>query len=239
MKIIFLCFILLFILNIASCQIISDDYQKFQTFNEYELRGEGETNIEYPCAFVKVNKDTISVIKSNRRNLIMKYINKGEYWYYQTEKKEELYGRDSHKIFILKDTLFIYCYMPMPGAISGTTGELVVIETKYRKTLIYNNKIVFNSEDELYKKIRKIASNYTDTMPYYDRNKFLSNGFPDKFYQTFTKVLKGNILYLYDNQSGNNLGCINGAYKLNSLGEFDLENAKNIMAEVPKEKKCR
>lgn len=240
MRIIFLCFILLFVLNIASCQVsINNDYHKFQTFNEYGLRGEGETNIKYPCAFVKMNQDTISVIKSNNKNVIMKYINKGEYWYYQTEKKDELYGRSSSIRFITKDTVFIYSYMPMPGAISGTTGEGIIIVTKYGKTVIHNYKIIFNSEDELYKKIRNVASNYTSTMPYYDRDKFLSNGFPDKYYQTFIKVLKGNILYLYDNQSDNRLGCIYSAYKLNSLGEFDLENAKDIMAEVPKEEKCR
>ncbi|MFT4072955.1 MAG: hypothetical protein QM654_13650 [Dysgonamonadaceae bacterium] len=235
MKTIYLYILSFLTVNAVSCRFgTPGGYTKFQTFNEYKLKGEGRENVKSPCVFVKESKDTIWVIKSNSRNVIMMYINKGEYWYHQTEK--ELYGRASYKTYIVNDTLFVYDYMPMPGAVSGTTAEGVIIETKSKMTIIENYKIFYNDENDLYKKIREAASNYKDSMPCYDHDRFMKGELPEKFYCTYDKVFKGNLYYMYRNQETKPYTCTYSIRELNSLGEFDLENAKDVA--IPKGENC-
>jgi len=215
----------LFSVSIMSCT--PEGYVKFQTFNEYELKGERTENIKLPYVFVKENKDTICVIKSNNRKEVMKYINKGKFWFYQESEKPQKYCCDIaiSKRFIIKDTIFLYSYLPMPGTVSGITGEGIVIQTKKENTVIDNQKIIFDNENDLYEKIRDIVFVYKDSIPMCNKDKI----FPKGCFQTYIKVFKDNgLLYLYDSKETSKLMYI---YQLNSMGEFDLENS--VMSPVP------
>jgi hypothetical protein len=73
----------------------------------------------------------------------------------------------------------------------------------------------------LYKTIRNITSDYEDSIPYYEKGQVFPNG----YYQTYIKVFKDNLLYLYDSKNRNKPVYV---YKLNNLGEFDFKNAEDI-----------
>ena len=211
-------------------------YVKYQTFDEYRLEGVGNSNIRKPYVLVKKELDTISVIKSNDRGNIIKYINMGEFWFYQEPEENSQQGgilykmaltkgivKDTYKKFIANDTIFIFAYFPTLSQQITSHGNGIIIKTKEENTVICNYKIIFDNNDNLYKNIRNIVSNYKDILPYAEKGKIFPNG----YYKTSIKVFKDTFLHLYDSKDTNEPTNV---YKLNSLGEFDFKNAPSVSA---------
>jgi len=180
------------------------DYVKYQTFDEHKLRGIGRFNIKEPYVFVKKELDTIFVIKSNdRRNNILKYINKREFWYHQEpeEPQDGCMIKSISKRFVTNDTVFVFTHSPM----IWLTDATILIATKKEITVIRGCKILFDNEENVFKKIQNIASIYKDSFPYRDEDEDLPYS-DDEYglcwYQTFIKVYKGKKLYLYDSKDG-------------------------------------
>ncbi|MCL2131017.1 MAG: hypothetical protein FWH36_00960 [Lentimicrobiaceae bacterium] len=174
------------------------EYVKYQTFDEYKLKGVGRFNIKEPYVLVKKELDTIFVIKSNDRSNVLKYINKGEFWYHQVpeEPQDDGITKSISKKFITNDTMFVFNHFPMPWS----TFTTIVIETKKEVTVIEGCEILFDNEENVFKKIQNIASNYKNSLSYRDEK----DGRPDNgWYQTFIKVYKGKQLYLYDVKDSN------------------------------------
>jgi len=181
-------------------------YVKYQTFDEHKLKGVGRFNIKEPYVLVKKELDTIFVIKSNDRgNNVLRYINKGKFWYYQEPEKQqdECMINSISKRFITNDTVFVFTHFSM----TGSTHATIVIATKKELTVIRGCKILFDNEENVFKKIQNIASIYKDSFPYSDEADDIpysddeyENGFC--WYQTFIKVFKGKQLYLYDSKDG-------------------------------------
>lgn len=215
--------IILLLLFISFSQMKDNKgYIKYQTFDEYKLIGVGTFNIKEPYVLVKKELDTIFVIKSNDRNNILTYVNKGKFWYYQPKEQQKIHNDSiigvittiSEK-FIINDTIFVFSYFPT------LTYSKITIHTKKGKTVIEGCKIIFDNEENVYEKIRDIASNYKDSISYREGDLRPDNG----WYETFNKVFKSNLLYLYDSRDKRKPAYI---YKLNSLGEFDIKNAVQI-----------
>ena len=177
-----------------------DGYVKYQTFDEQKLKGVGRFNIKEPYVLVKKELDTIFVIKSNdRRNNVLKYINKGEFWYHQVPQEQpqgERIVKPLIKIFITNDTIFVLYHSP----IAGSTFTSIIIETKKETTLIEGYPILFDNEENVFKQIQNIASTYKDSLSYRnDEECRPDNG----WYETRIKVYKGKKLwYFYDSRDG-------------------------------------
>jgi hypothetical protein len=134
--------ILLNATGLLSCKTNTKGYVKYQTFDEYKLEGVGNFNIQHPYVLVKKEIDTIFVIKSNDKRNIIKYINKGEFWFYQeTEKPQKgCCHKALLKKFITNDTIFIFSYFQASLRITTST---IIIERKEDKIVIGNDEIIF------------------------------------------------------------------------------------------------
>ena len=208
---------------LLSCESRMKGYVKYQTFDEYTLEGISKSNIKYPYVLVKKTSDTIFVIKSNDRINVMKYVNKGDFWFYhETEKRKGRMIKVPFKKFIIKDTIFSFNYTTtLKGVIQSYA---IGISTKEKRIQINNCKIIFDNEYNVYKKIRNVLSDYNEgNIPYCDDEGIKC---PNGCHTTDTKVFKDDLLYLYDCNGTKNFVSI---YKLNRLGEFDMENAQGIM----------
>ena len=186
------------------------DYVKYQTFDEHKLKGVGRFNIKEPYVLVKKRLDTIFVIKSNDRNNILKYINKGKFWYHQVpqEPQDECACMRNFisKKFITNDTVFVFSHFPDTWLKHAT----IIIDTKKEITIIEDYPIRFDNEENVFKKIQNIASTYKDSLSYHNFFKEIQNEEdsdeeeyrPDNgWYQTFIKVYKGKKLwYFYDSR---------------------------------------
>jgi hypothetical protein len=87
------------------------DYIRYQTFDEYKMEGVGDKKIKRPYVLVKKEFDTISVIKSNDKENVIKYVSHGNYWYTILQIKERLYYLETFcEKFIYNDTVIEYKY---------------------------------------------------------------------------------------------------------------------------------
>lgn len=135
----------------------------------------------------------------------------------------------------MRDTVLSYSYIPMPDNPSGTSGECVYIETENREIKIWNHKILFNSEKDLYQHLRNIILIYKKGFLDCNDDRFQIGGMGSACFDIFAKKIKNDTLYFYDTQGKDKLIYI----KLNSMGEFDLENAKDITSDIPKDLQCK
>lgn len=219
---------LVLVFLLISCQNTSKEFIRHQTFDEYKLKGiNTHSGIKSPYVFIKTGLDTITVIKSNDKKRTKQYLKRKDYWYTETEK--DVYNKVSEKKFIFNDTLLYYSYLPMPGSRSGTTGECVILETKEKRIIVFNNPIIYNSEFELFNSLKEAISTYKNLLL---ENDTLTEYHLKNKYRILTKKFKDNNLYLY-NYIGKDLDHeLFDAYRMNSLEEYDLENAKNILNQV-------
>jgi len=188
-------------------------YVKYQTFDEHKLKGVGRFNIKEPYVLVKKELDTIFVIKSNDRgNNVLRYINKGKFWYYQEpdEPQDGCMEKSISKKIITNDTVFVFSHFPMTWS-EHATIITIIIDTKKEITIIKGCEILFDNEENVFKKIQNIASIYEDSLSYRNFFKEIQNEEdsdeevyrPENgWYQTFIKVYKGKKLYLYDSKDG-------------------------------------
>lgn len=141
-------------------------YKKFQTFNEFNLRGEGKIRNK-PFVYVKELEDTIIVRVSNDKNRAIRYINMNEVWQsyqeFDMQKKGMPIQKDSREkparsyFRIFKgDSIFeLACTYP-----EYPTQDLY-IKTKNNCVLIsLNDQEFVNITSHPIEKIMEIVSNY-------------------------------------------------------------------------------
>lgn len=232
---------MIILINI-SCKrdvLTPNGFTKYQTFNEYALIGVSNNTepSKSPYVFVRENIDTISVIISDQMNNVINYVNKGDYWY--NIKKEQLEYTPDCKCdttpqyfttYIYRDTLFIYNYF-----MDNNKKRLnnLTIETK-KNILRFNLRedVKISTQDE-FNVSRDIAKSYLENFPYY------AKGHQPCYYQSFTKVLKGDTLYLYETNDISQSPYLKDIRLLNSLGEFDPHKGISIINKVQDSDKCK
>ncbi|MDR1792047.1 MAG: hypothetical protein LBR36_01185 [Bacteroidales bacterium] len=99
--------------------------------------------IKRPYVLVKEENDTIFVKKSNDKRKVIKYVNKGDYWYTKLQIKEGLHSLNEFcEKFICKDTVIEYLYL-----LKFIYNSCFDTISKYKKLL----KIDLNNLDSLIK----------------------------------------------------------------------------------------
>jgi hypothetical protein len=209
------------LLLLISCDsFLSKEYKRYQTFDEYRLKGISfnDHSIHYACVFIKERKDSIIVVPSIDKSRKITYLRCGDYWYCfehqhveaEPNIKSEAYDRYFYK-YIFNDTLMVCSYDIIDG--KQSTIEIDV-ETKYSNINIYTNEtfsLVFN-------KLKYIARNYKSI---YSQYWFEPNFHNNSYYIAYNKEIKGNKIYYYL-QSPSGKKRDPEIYDLGDLGEFSI-----------------
>lgn len=196
-----------------------------------------------PCVAVKTEKDTINVIVYYlfQKNRHLKYVNKGDCWYNLTIEQidPKLYATTKcdtvphyFEKFIYNDTILRYGYYLERNA--AKTSEGLEIET--RNNLIYISPKSFDLQKKNnFIRLKDFTVNYKSKYPYYEPS------FQESFYQFYNKLISGDTLSIYENDGKHNyrLGCLQGKYLLNSLGEFDNYRLRSIHYYWKAKDRCR
>ena len=207
------------------------EYTKYQTFDEYKLMGVRRFIIREPYVLVKKELDTIFVIKSNDRNKLIKYVNRGAYWYSKLIIEEPLpddgviYLLDTTPTicekFIYNDTVieYKYQYRHLSGdsiyRSNRRSNRDILVHTKKDCIILSIQDDDIKNYDDPFNEIKEFVLNYKEIFPLY------SPGYQPRCYSIFEKQIKGNIISIYE-IDGENKKFVSSK-KMNSLGEFDNE----------------
>jgi len=224
--------IILLLFNI-SCQMENNkEYTKYQTFDEYKLMGVRRFIIREPYVLVKKELDTIFVIKSNDRNKLIKYINRGAYWYSKSIIEVEPPPDDGEQYlldmtstvcekFIYNDTVieYKYQYRHLSGdsidRSNRRSNSDILVHTKKDCIILSIQDDDIKNYDDPFNEIKEFVLNYKEIFPLYSPEIQLP------WYSIFEKHIDGNILSIYEIDGGNKKFV--SSKKMNSLGEFDNE----------------
>lgn len=220
--------LLLVITSIMSCQMSNfKGYDKYQTFNEFDLKGVNSPKLQSPFIFLKRESDTIFVIKSNKKDEIIEYVNKGEYWYrsFKIEEKptiEERFLGRQYKIdrtpiscekFIFNDTIIEYTYFIEESNKRSNSSIYVKTKDSILNLVIQDDDI--KNINNPYNEIINFVRAYKKLFPYNDNQTY-----QPRFYYLFEKQIIGDTLYLYETKEIDKK--LQYSIRLNSMGEFDL-----------------
>lgn len=253
----------------TSCNQIPKGYMKYQTFDEYSLKGvNSNKEIVNPYVIIKREKDTITVricrsygfvskllnyISSKNPKYVnlgdygnngelIKYINKGKYWYNITKEQTDprLYFTTEcdtvpyyTEKFIYNDTILRYGYYMDDNDKKGTENFTLITR---------NNEICLSpgsfrlSPESKFIQLKNLFADYKHKYPNYISEHQKSS------YTFHNKVLKGDTLFLYkydDKKRNYRFGCLDDVYILNSLGEFKRNYDHNFLSEIKKEDLCK
>jgi hypothetical protein len=216
-----------------SCTYPSKGFTKYQSFDEYNLKEIiGKQDLRSAYVYVKMTKDTIEIIKSNDQSNIIRYVNKGEYWYSKMKKqlkKSSIYKSSTipryFEKYISDGVIITYSYLVYNNNILDQT--LYVDTSNSRAMIVLGDDKVYNETDS-FEKFKIIANNYRQTIPYRTEH---SGENQTCYYRYYNKVWEDNCLFLYEKTDHDvyKLGCLTDIIKLNSLGEFDLEKGVSII----------
>ena len=218
----------------CSTRIIPDGYSGYQTFDEYQLRGilvDAET-VKSPSVYIKQTEDTIWVIESED-NKEQKYIKNDKYWYCSVKQKTYIYPDckcDTTALyiekFILNDTVLTVSYYKNGEEIYN---EGLQIETNTKLVRIEGVSLNVNVlTDSLFNKVKLLADNYRKMIPYYKRG----DNYQPCYYESYTKKIKNNRLYLYKNDESEVKKCLKDVFSMNSLGEYDPDLYKRSIYDM-------
>jgi len=229
--------IIVAILLFANCKRLPKGYIKYQTFDEFSLKGINfkDSIIKEPFVGVKEENKVISVIICERfkKRILLKYYEKGDYWY--NLRKEQLpyfpgvkNDTTPHYIerFLYNDTIMEYSYYLK----NGKTKFLEELNFETRKNIIeLSDSAGFQVyEKDRFQQLKRFIVNYTLNYTPYEPE------FQKRCYQYYCKYRNKDTLFISD-IVGNKIskpGSYQDIRKLNSLGEFDPNKGKSILDDV-------
>lgn len=202
---------------------IPNGYVKYQTFNEYILKGVpgNSDNLKSPYVLVKEDIDTIFVIRSSCEDKVLESVNMRDFWYsMQTFEEFDEHIDIYSEIFISNGTILTCNYNRERK--DGKEYN-IIIENEKEKIVIWHMKMAYSNKKELYAKLLWLASRYKDEIPLFSRDEFLKapDRYPTCYYNSYIKIFKGDKLYVFDNRGANGGVCLSDVFQLNSLREFD------------------
>jgi len=232
MKIIIIFSIVLF----AGCNRIPEGYVKYQSFDEFTLKGYGTGQLKEPYVAVKNGKDTISVLicEKLKKQILIEYINYGDYWY--KLKKEQLKydpkcecDTTPHYIesFIYNDTIMEYSYY-LKDSIEKSNELLKFSTTKNEIWLILNTDFHLYTSDKFHQ-LKLLLINYKTNFKNYEPSLYQK-----QYYHNYSKLLKNDTLFVRENVGNKTtkFGSLVDVRKLNSLGLFDQDKGVSLLNEV-------
>ncbi|MBB4044376.1 hypothetical protein [Bacteroides reticulotermitis] len=131
---------------------IPNGYVKYQTFNEYILKGVPGNidNLNSPYVLVKEDIDTIFVIRSSCEDKVLEYVNMRDFWYsMQTFEEFDEHIDIYSEIFISNGTILTCNYNRERK--DGKEYN-IIIENEKEKIVIWHMKMAYSNKKELYAK---------------------------------------------------------------------------------------
>lgn len=202
-----------------------DGYKRYQTFDEFQMKGVGEPT-DTPFVYVKKGVNKISVYRSDFPDVELKYIRNDDHWEsIAISDGSKLMKYDKHDVdtyyrFFFRDT--ILNYNPQRCATCGLFHDkYIVVQTKqgkYVEIILENDSQIQNNYQELVHCARcyRDYDNWANVKPDY-----LKGGYHEgKIIQrNDTTIIEYDSLYYY-----NRFILL---YMPNSLGLFGLQPEKN------------
>ena len=206
------------------------EYNKYQTFNEFKMIGEGEV-IDSPFVYVKKKNNSIYVRVSNNLDSVIRYEYHKESGYWYNERyidwdkryftKNDIYGPRKYSRYIFCDTIIeiIESTIEMDEIKNGNNyfGTQFFVKTPKGCLLIqFSEEKVELSQKEKLNDIKRIIANYNMRTNLMTIDRYVSIFRGDGFLW-FDKEIKGDTLfYICDTKKT----IFTLRYPLNSLGEF-------------------
>lgn len=200
-------------------------YEKFQTFDEYSLKGVKVGKLKLPFVAVKAEKDTIKVLivrGIGGSQKLVEYVNMNDYWF-NFDKYQLKYDPKCQcdttpyylETYIFNDTIMTYGYYLKNG--NSKFLERINLKTKNIELSLDNEEFIFSKTNH-FDELRYIVQNYKDNFENYDYGVSQKNT-----YSVYEKKIVGDILILYEN-IGNSMykkGDVYNQTQLGKLGEYE------------------
>ena len=176
------------------------------------MEGIANKRIKRPCVFIKRESDTIFVIKSNDKDNVIKYINRGSYWHAVIQIKEpcSCMGMDKRicEKFIYNDTVVEYEYILKVN--NERHALRIAVNTKDKCVILHLKSNEMEEKFATFDEIMEIINKYKNNSYSYP---------PLCPPEIFEKHIENNIfsVYLINEEDKNFIK----SKKLNHLGEFD------------------
>jgi hypothetical protein len=208
-------------------------YRIYQTFNEYKLQGIGTTNIKFPYVYVRDEKNAIYVIKSNE-NQIIKYLNKGNYWYSHWKieidcnsnwKDKSIQSWKVCERYIFNDSILDYIYYLDKDKESKEISRSVlsVFVRTGKKDMLLAPVFKIKNIDNPFSELKFFVENYKNT---YTPDSYIN--YRKSMFIEVEKEISSDTLYNYSKKGDRTkIQYI----KLNSMGEYDIysPNSRNTL----------
>ena len=210
------------------CNDIPEGYQKFQTFNEYSLKGIGLSNyhLRKPYIAAKFGKEKITVLIFEKNGEVrqIEYFNKGNYWYtkYKLQLKFDPNCRcDTTPAFfekyIYKDTIMLYHHA------YNRDNKKLKMETLYFITK--NNFILISDSCPLKIDSTNIFKSLKNKYLYF-QNQLTHNSYIDGnhplAYSYYSKVFRGDTIFRYERNEKNKKILSSDYMVVDNLGEYGV-----------------
>lgn len=225
------------------------EYTVYQTFDEYRMMGVDKNRQELKSPYVAITRNDSTIVvkicyEGKEQDKFLIYHNKGKYWY--NVKKEQIDPKlyyttlsDTLPIFteryLYNDTIMEYNYYIDENR--DKSLQSLTFKTRnneIRLTLPTGFRI---SKNNRFEELKQIMNGFRNNFPY-DDGKINHR---DKNYTYYTKIVKGDSVFLYENDENKNYksDCLDDVIVFNSLGEFDPKNGKSVMGKMKLDELCK
>ena len=228
--------IIFLICLLTCCTQIPEGYVKYQSFDEFALKGYGAGQLKEPYVAVKNGKDTIFVLIYERlhKETLIKYVNHGDYWY-NLKREQKKYDPKCEcdttphftESFIYNDTIMEYSYY-LKGGIEKLNELLKFSTTKNEIWLLSKTGFHAYTNDKFHQ-LKLFLVNYKTNFENYEPSLYQK-----QYYHNYSKLLKNDTLFVRENigNKTNKFGDLVVVRKLNSLGLFDPDKGASLLNEV-------
>ncbi len=209
-------------------------FEKFQTFNEFKMKGVGEVK-DTPFVYVKYDSLKISVIISNDIDSVIEYIKEGDYWRniinidFQNLGQEPCMCEDSPPIartylrYIKGDTILSLLFHPElieDDIISGFGVDIITPREETNISHLSSRNCYYKRAEALKYALTEVNTEWEiDTIESWSTYK--KDAYNDRYSNTYIKERNGDTLrYITYNRYRNTVDTL--TYILNSLDEYML-----------------
>lgn len=205
------------------------EYDKYQTFNEFKMIGEGEV-IDSPFVYVKKKNNLIYIRVSNNLDSVIRYEYNKESGYWYNERyidwakrqftKNDIYGPRKYSRYIFSDTIIeMKESIEMDENNNGNNylGTQFFVKTPKGCLLIqFSEEKVELSQKEKLNDIKRIIANYNMRTNLMTIDRYVSIFRGDGFLWFDKEIKDDTLFYICDTKKS----IFTLRYPLNSLGEF-------------------
>lgn len=217
-------------MTFIGCENIPEGYKIYRTFDEYTLKGVGQSvdKLKKPFIAAKFGKDKISVLVFDKNGDVrqFEYNDNGDYWHtlYKIQLKYDPKNVcDTTPLviekFIFDDTIMVYQYYYDSNKSNKKKGDefLYLITKRNCVWLSDTSQLIIDSAD-MYKSLKK---NFVDYQNSYARWDFRV-GYQPRTYVLYNKEYRGDTMFIYERDEKRNKTLSTDYRIFDNLGEYGI-----------------